>query len=344
MVWDEANLYVAFASTDAEPWGRLKNRDARLWQEEVVEIFLDPDGDGRNYAEVEVSPHNVVVDLLIPQPRAGGKTAIEWNIAGLRSAVSRHPAGWIGEIAIPWTSLAAAGVTAAPKPGDQWRAGLYRIKRPGGPAKAEQIAKLGADADKATGAQKQTIEAEMEKLRASDEYSAWSVTRPERGFHDPERFGYVQFMAPAPTPSTIGAPRDFGGSLRSRPQGLTFFVIARRRRHRHGVGGVRPEDAREVVQGYSQSPAVRRGRDQQRAQQDDGTESEPRIRPADPEIDQHDDAPDRKAVADDRERPRVSRIALVHEPAHRTPLEMMGPSGKDESLAAVRAPFAQAPA
>ena len=101
MAWDEANLYVAFASTDAEPWGRLKSRDARLWEEEVVEVFLDPDGDGRNYAELEVSPHNVVVDLLIPQPRAGGKTALEWNIVGLQSAVSRHSAGWIAEIAFP---------------------------------------------------------------------------------------------------------------------------------------------------------------------------------------------------------------------------------------------------
>ena len=58
-----------------------------------------------------------------------------------------------------------------------------------------------ADGDKATGAQRQTIDAELEKLRASDEYSAWSVTRPERGFHDPERFGYVQFIAPATAPS-----------------------------------------------------------------------------------------------------------------------------------------------
>ena len=58
-----------------------------------------------------------------------------------------------------------------------------------------------------------------------------------------------------------------GTVVRSRPQGLTSvraFVIARRRPHRHGVSRVRPEDAREVVQGYSDSPAVRRGRDQQR--------------------------------------------------------------------------------
>jgi Carbohydrate family 9 binding domain-like len=51
MAWDDTNLYVAFASNDPVPWGRLKDRDARLWEEEVVEVFLDPDGDGRNYAE-----------------------------------------------------------------------------------------------------------------------------------------------------------------------------------------------------------------------------------------------------------------------------------------------------
>ena len=70
-------------------------------------------------------------------------------------------------------------------------------------------AKLAADADKATGAQKQTIEAGMEKLRAGETRdSAWSVTRPERGFHDPERFGYVQFIAPA----TARRPKRTGSS------------------------------------------------------------------------------------------------------------------------------------
>jgi hypothetical protein len=206
LVWDETALYVAFASADTEPWGRLKTRDERLWTEEVVEVFFDPDGDGQNYAEMQVNPHNVVVDLLIPKPRAGGTTARDWNIAGLRTAVGRHEAGWIAEIAIPWTSLAAAAVTSAPKPGDQWRAGLYRIKRPGGPAKADRIATLTAQAAKADETSKRTIEAELEKLRADDEYSAWSVTRPERGFHDPERFGYLQFMPLASTSSKPPTP------------------------------------------------------------------------------------------------------------------------------------------
>src|SRR2546422_1302410 len=194
VIWDDSNLYVAFACTDREPWSRMKNRDDHLWEEEVVEVFLDPDGDGQNYAELEVSPNNVVVDLLIPRPRSGAGTAIRWDIAGLKTAVARHAAGWIAEIAIPWKSLADAGVREAPKPGDQWRAGLYRIKRPGGAAKADQIVALVAEGKSAPAGRRSEIEQRLKQLRDGDEYSAWSVTRAERGFHDPERFGYFQFL------------------------------------------------------------------------------------------------------------------------------------------------------
>ena len=194
IVWDDAGLYVAFSCTDHEPWARMKNRDDHLWEEEVVEVFLDPDGDGQHYAELEVSPTNVVVDLLIPRPRSGEPDLTRWNIAGLRTAVGRHAAGWIAEMTIPWSALAAAGVSAAPKPGDQWRAGLYRIKRPGGPAKADQIALLTGELKTAADDRKVAIEQRLREIRADDEYSAWSVTRPERGFHDPERFGYLQFL------------------------------------------------------------------------------------------------------------------------------------------------------
>lgn len=165
LLWDDRHLYVAFDCTDPDPWGRMTRRDDRLWEEEVVEVFLDPDGDGRNYAELEVSPNNVVVDLLIPQPRSDVDAALRWNIADLRTAVARRDGGWTAEIAIPWSSLAETGISTAPQPGDRWRAGVYRIKRPGGGTRKDE-----------------------------DEFSAWSLTRAERGFHDPERFGYLEFL------------------------------------------------------------------------------------------------------------------------------------------------------
>ena len=197
LTWDKTYLYVAFACSDPAPWARYVTRDDRLWEEEVVEVFLDPDGDGRNYAELEVSPTNVVVDLLIAAPQAGGSNARRWNIEGLRTAVRRHAAGWVAEMAIPWAALDRAGVTDAPLPGDEWRLGLYRIKRPGGVDKAARIDALVNERRSAPDERKAAIEAELLVLRGDDEYSAWSVTRADRGFHDPERFGILQFFGPS---------------------------------------------------------------------------------------------------------------------------------------------------
>jgi hypothetical protein len=194
VAWDDVNLYVAFSSVDAEPWGTMKNHDDQLWEEEVVEVFLDPDGDGRNYAEIEVSPHNVVVDLLIPAPRQGGGQAIRWNAAGLRTAVAMHAAGWVVEMAIPWRSLTDAGTDRAPGPGDRWRVGLYRIERPGGPSRTKEIAALREKLAAASAEAKAALQAQIDKLEAGLEWLAWSPTRVERGFHDPERFGMVEFV------------------------------------------------------------------------------------------------------------------------------------------------------
>ncbi len=164
VAWDDDNLYVMFSCVDEHAWGTLHKRDDPLWGEEVVEVFLDPDGDGRNYAELEISPHNVVVDLLIPAPGEGGKFRKDWDFEGLRSAVDlRQGSGWTVEIAIPWKSLADTGVTRAPQPGDRWRVGLYRIERPGGATDPE----------------------------TNRQYLAWS--RTERHFHEPQRFGVIEF-------------------------------------------------------------------------------------------------------------------------------------------------------
>ncbi len=166
MLWDDRNLYVAFVCKDPRPWSTMFKCDSFLWTQEVVEVFLDPDGDGRDYPELEVSPHNVVVDLLIPEPPSGGtdpSVAARWDIAGLRTAVGKHSPGWTVEIAIPWGALADAGVRNAPNYGDVWRVGLYRIERPGGE---------GSELD--------------------PEFQAWSVT--SKSFHEPARFGRVEFV------------------------------------------------------------------------------------------------------------------------------------------------------
>lgn len=192
LAWDDKNLYAVFVCVDRDPWSNMFDRDAELWNQEVVEVFLDPDSDGKDYPELEVSPHNIVVDLLIPAPGAvSADLAKKWNIEGLQTAVAKRPAGWTVEIAIPWASLKAAHVDGAPKIGDRWRVGMYRIERPEGLASYKEAERLRQAAAKATGAEKERLQKELAKATARTQLLAWAPT--ERSFHEPEKFGWVEW-------------------------------------------------------------------------------------------------------------------------------------------------------
>ncbi len=63
--WTPSTLYVRFDADDTSPWFTMSRRDAPIWEEEVVEIFLDPAGLGIDYFELEISPATVVCDLRV---------------------------------------------------------------------------------------------------------------------------------------------------------------------------------------------------------------------------------------------------------------------------------------
>ncbi len=193
IAWDDRNLYAVFVCVDSDPWSDMMQRDSHLWDQEVVEVFLDPDSDSKNYPELEVSPHNVVVDLLIPAPGAvSADVAAKWDIKGLQTAVAKHPAGWTVEIAIPWASLKEAGVKGAPKIGDRWRVGMYRIERPEGLASYKKAAALREKIEKATGEEKEKLEKELAKATERGQFLAWAPT--QKSFHEPEKFGWVEWV------------------------------------------------------------------------------------------------------------------------------------------------------
>jgi len=133
-LWNDEGLWLRFGVDDVAPWHRYENRDDPLWEEEVVEIFIDPDGDGRDYVEIEISPANVVTDLLMARGEPDKQGDLGWDFSGLRTAVSTDDAGWTALAWLPWSGF--AGVTGAvtpPRAGDSWRFNVFRIKRPGGP-------------------------------------------------------------------------------------------------------------------------------------------------------------------------------------------------------------------
>jgi hypothetical protein len=194
-----------------------------MWSEEVVEAFIDPDGDGRDYLEVEVNPLNAIVDLHIGSVSPEWVSDKDWDIAGLQTAVGVHgtvndstdvDTGWSVEMAIPWNAFAPT-ITGGERPsvGDRWRLNLYRIERGAGAGVGaslrafmervrplrEQLAALDEDDSE----NRRRLEAELALIQeeakplfehnsAATEYTAWSPTF-QRGFHHPERFGIIEF-------------------------------------------------------------------------------------------------------------------------------------------------------
>ena len=153
-VWNQAGLGVRFDAIDDQPWHTLTRHDDPIWEEEVVEIFLDPTRTGTDYAEVEISPINIVTDLHIVTPWPQLTNVREWDWTGLESTVIPGSAfglptgSWTALAWLPWAGLApmAAGVTplVPPKAGDAWKFNVFRIKRPRGPVEPEREAVYAA--------------------------------------------------------------------------------------------------------------------------------------------------------------------------------------------------------
>jgi len=141
-LWNEAGLYLRFDATDPNPWWTMTKRDEWLWQEEVVEIFLDIDRSGRNYAEVEISPGNVICDVRMVMPSPNKEMDYAWNLEGLQSQVhfvtdpGGKKTGWIAAAFLPWSGFrslpSARSIALPPKAGDRWRFNAFRVDRPNG--------------------------------------------------------------------------------------------------------------------------------------------------------------------------------------------------------------------
>ncbi len=144
-LWAPEGLYLRWDADDPAPWHTMTNRDDKIWNEEVVEIFLDPAWAGKDYWELEISPANVVCDVRMVAPYPNVTSDLTWNHEGLRTAV-RHeknadgtPKRWVATALAPWAGFRSLPVpervALPPKAGDAWGFNVFRIERPNGPAK-----------------------------------------------------------------------------------------------------------------------------------------------------------------------------------------------------------------
>lgn len=170
---DPGSLYVRFDCDDRDSWGTLRRRDDPLWEEESVEVFLAPAGDGGeppvDYFEFEVSPLGTLFDARVHNPtsrRADLVADASWDCPGLGGQAGPRagaPAGrdWWAALAIPWAAVSPVDLSAAGAgPPRLWRANFYRIERPRG---------------------------------GEPEFSCWSPTlTAPADFHQPARFGILE--------------------------------------------------------------------------------------------------------------------------------------------------------
>ncbi len=184
MLWDEDNLYFLIAVDDPDIWSTMTEGDKDcLCKEETIEIFIDPDADCINYAEIHINCLNTINDICIPKkPGKKGFTddkgepvnwddLYAWTLEGMRYGVMNYGTvndnsdvdkGSVFEFAMPWKGFGKVAGTAniPPKPGDVWRINVNRYERP---------------------------------TREGEDLSGWAPLE-RRSYHVPERFGYVTFV------------------------------------------------------------------------------------------------------------------------------------------------------
>jgi hypothetical protein len=158
---------MAFVCNDTDIWSPYTSRDQHLWNNDAVEVFIDTDTVPNTYVEIEVSPHNILFDSFITDPKNIDfeKTA-SFDLSGICTAVTVNGTMdihedkdrlWIAEMSIPFTNLVEnfKGI----EPGKTiWKINFYRIN--------------------------------VDKGKKPEDY-AWSPTYGS--FHVPSHFGILTF-------------------------------------------------------------------------------------------------------------------------------------------------------
>ena len=175
-LWDDQYLYIGFICEDPDVWATLKNRDDHLWNGEVVEMLCDPDGDGLNYFEAQVNPLGTLLDLLMNKLYSvGGQANLNWTLNGFKAGIwvdgtlndsTDIDTQWCCEVALPFKELAFMGgpiLHFPPVDGETWRILVTRYDYERTGSKVVEV-------------------------------SSWDQT-DSRGFHVPEKFGRITFVA-----------------------------------------------------------------------------------------------------------------------------------------------------
>jgi hypothetical protein len=133
-LYDDTFLYLSFRCRDDNIWATFKTRDQHLWEEEVVEVFLQADPNQASYIELEVNPLGTMLDIYLLDVRkplhyeSWNSQKLKWGVQVFGTVDRRNgDKEWTCEIALPLEDIVTAK-NPTPQPGDRWRLNLYRVE------------------------------------------------------------------------------------------------------------------------------------------------------------------------------------------------------------------------
>ena len=188
MLWDKNYFYILAKIEEPHVWADIKKHDAIIFHNNDFELFVDPDGDGHSYYEIEINALNTVWDLFISKPYRELNQPIlnDWHATGMKSAIKvdgtiNNPndidKGWVVEMAIPWDVYKTSYFHENVPENKFWRINFSRVH-------------WDFQLDSNTYERKKN-----KKEEVLPEYNwVWSP-QGEVNMHQPEKWGYVYFSS-----------------------------------------------------------------------------------------------------------------------------------------------------
>ena len=129
LVHDGANIYIAIRAEEPEPKKlsmKMVQRDADVWADDCVEIFIDSQGKGERYYHLIINPSGTLYDAKVVE--SGLVHRREWNCG---ATVETHigTTEWTVEVGVPFSDL-----SFDPEEPSLWRLNVARQRKVSIPA------------------------------------------------------------------------------------------------------------------------------------------------------------------------------------------------------------------
>jgi Carbohydrate family 9 binding domain-like len=132
LLWNDEYLFVGYDCEDADIVAHHTERDDPTYEDDAVELFLNPDPSQDWYYGMEMNARAVLFDYFYAFPRTLLKrlnfsgVQIATHLRGTLNVTGDKDEGWSLEVAIPWKNFEELATKLPPPAGAVWTANLNR--------------------------------------------------------------------------------------------------------------------------------------------------------------------------------------------------------------------------